>query len=82
MNGSQPFGGWSPVLSGIIPSAPLPPRSWSRQRCCSSSVIPRCARTACVRATYDEVQAMIEERIAEAHALAYEGWVKWMERNL
>lgn len=87
MNESQPFGGWSPILSGIIPSAP-PPALLEPPEVLFEFSYPALrayrlqSQPYIVRATYDEVQCMIEEHIAEAHRLAYEEWMDWVERNL
>ena len=87
MSYEQPFGGWSPLLSGIVPTAP-PPALLEPPEVLFEFSYPALrtyrlqSQPLIVRATYDEVQGMIEESIAEAHRLAYEGWMLWVERNL
>ena len=84
---ARPFGGWAPTLSGIIPSAPPPAlvepaqqqeifnyESLKQYRLVSQPYI--------VRATYDMVQEMLEDRIALQEEMRFQAWLQWVAANL
>jgi hypothetical protein len=87
MSDPVPFGGWSPILSGIIPSMPPPAlleppailveysyQQLKHYRMVSQPVI--------VQVHYDMVQEMIEDRIREMQRTEHEAWLQWCARMM
>jgi hypothetical protein len=84
---SVPFGGWSPVLGGLVPSAPPPALiSPPEVRVIYSYVQLRYYRMVSqpwmVRVTYDEVQRLLEERIEEMKQAEFQAWAQWCARMM
>ena len=87
MSDPLPFGGWSPTLSGIIPTQPPPtllepPAILFEYTYVELKTYRMYSQPWIVREHYDLVQHMLEERIEFMKQVTEEAWARWTKLNL